>query len=64
MMISLCSLFKSVNQTTADLVRRKFHPGVDVHQLEGHGEVLVAVCGERALGFGGIVHPGRKGTPR
>lgn len=38
------------------LVRSKLHSGVDVNQLEGHSEVLVAVCGEGALGLGGVVH--------
>jgi len=38
-------------------VRGELHSGVDVDQLEGHGEVLVAVCCEGALAFGRIVHP-------
>lgn len=41
-----------------DLVWDELHSSVDVHQLEGHGKVLVAVCCEGALGFGGIIHPG------
>lgn len=40
------------------LVGGKLDPSVDVNQLEGHSKVLVAVCCEGALGFGGIVHPG------
>ena len=39
------------------LVRGELHSGVDVHQLEGHGEVYVAVGCEGGLGFGRVVHP-------
>lgn len=45
------------NQQTY-LVRGKLHSSVDVHQLEGHSKVLVAVCCEGVLAFGRIVHPG------
>lgn len=42
------------------LVRGQLNSSVDVDQLEGHGKVLVAVCCEGSLGFGGIVHPAEK----
>lgn len=38
------------------LMRGKLYSSVDVNKLKGHGKVLVAICSEGALGFGGIVH--------
>lgn len=43
-------------------MRSELHAAVDIHQLEGHGKVLVAVSCEGALGLGREVHPATQST--
>lgn len=37
----------------------ELNPCIDIHQLEGHGKVLVAVSHEGVLSLGGIVNSER-----
>lgn len=39
-----------------NLVRGELHSTVDVNQLEGHGNVLVAVSRKWSFSFRGILH--------